>query len=372
MAHRDHGRRFRPLLAWFGGFACLGAAAACSSAPPAEPESKPVSRPASQPTRAVREAALAARFAAGNAILAGFDRASTDAPWRLGDRVLFGLSLEHDAEVFVRFVELELRSEVVPEGGTAVGEARYGADPAVRPFSLKPDREPVTFHAVDEKRTIAPGPWVVAAATVYGAAGERLETELIALPEAALRRGFHEAASRATAVRRDTRRRMNGVAEGTPEYREAIRMDQERLVDPLSDVVGATFGFLEIFKSSPALESLRSRAVAEVVETPGFFSVVFGAGVAGRVEVNIDAIFSSERRMPADAAESASLVMPLDFYLNDEPALKCRLYVKPTASPLHLAAGVASLEASHPKKPGRRLDVRLLAARRGPPSAGDR
>ncbi len=252
-----------------------------SSAAGSEAETRPAG-----PRGDLREAVLRQRFAAGERILSGFDPVEKDGAWRIGDRVLFGLSLEDGTEVLTRFVRLEMRSAVVAAtaNANAEGVARLGAEGEERPFVLAPSLAPFEVTALDRRRRIVPGPWFATLVSVFDETGGAIESELIALPEEALRRGFRSPAEAARGLLERTNQRRDQDRKVAAE--DAIA-NAVAISDRMTELFGGVLGFLEIFKSSPALESLRSRVVDEVVDKPGLLSVVFGGGVDGAVIIAV-------------------------------------------------------------------------------------
>lgn len=317
-------------------------------------------RPAG-PRGDLRDAVLRQRFAAGERILSGFDPVEKDGAWRIGDRVLFGLSLEDGTDVFTRFVRLEMRSAVVAATANAEGVARLGAEGEERPFVLAPSLAPFEVTAPDRRRRIVPGPWFATSVSVFDETGLALDSELIALPEEALRRGFRSPAEAARGLMERTNQRRDRDRKVAAE--DAIA-NAVAISDRMTELFGGALGFLEIFKSSPALESLRSRVVDEVVDTPGLLSVVFGGGVDGTVMIDVAGTKPMLHSLTAGSTWLQTAQIPMGLSLNERPALHCVVSAADPHPPFHLAAGVIGLHATHPTRPDRRVEIRLLAARR--------
>lgn len=123
-------------------------------------------------------------------------------------------------------------------------------------------------------------------------------------------------------------------------------------------------GWLAIMKLPEFLNRNKSveGLVRQLIERPGVLSVVMNGGVSMSLQMR-----GKDAAPVAAAAGMSSPVyeVPMLVLINDRTAMECRLRVAPAAPPLGPCNGLVAIDASNPRDPGKRVSVRLLAARRG-------
>ncbi|HYC76584.1 MAG TPA: hypothetical protein VEI02_03050, partial [Planctomycetota bacterium] len=346
------GRRLR-----FGIVTAAAWASACAGdGAPGEAISVLDAVPAGAASQATFEADLATDFGAGASLLDGFDPPEPGADWRVGDRVLFGLRLSHPDQEAVRFVLLTARTGILAGDDAAEIPSDVGGAP---PLRLKRRHGVLTSERSEGSATVSmrradAGDWLAVHAAVFDRGGRLLGDDVITVAADPLRRGFFAPAA-------ELRAELDAVMAA----KRPISAAPDGMNHVL-DVVSALFGFLDTLGQCPELERFRTEAVEKLVETPSFLSVLFSGGVAVALDPRLHEVRRLPRPFPAAAVAPLVADFPTIVSLNDRRALDLRFYVLETAPPLHLAAGIAALVAAHPSDPSRRLDARLLAARRGP------
>jgi hypothetical protein len=297
--------------------ALLGALAACAAV---DPDPGWLTRGVAVEAAGVRAAA----FEVPPALAIGFDGAVAGGRIAVGDRVLFGVRLDRDAEVEVRFVQAEVVAfeneevEVPGElfdakaGGIVTGQIRR-----------------VFVHAA-----------------VHDAEGNVLGDDTVLLDQGDLENGL-AAACRGDAVAADP----GSALHFSHEIQRAIRA--QSAIEALRTV-------LSVVRRSQPLRAL----LWQVLDVPSLFSVIFHFGVKVSVAENFA---GSARGAPfaVGAAAVPTWEAPLELRLNGAPALRCRVQVADPASPIALCAGIVSLRAASPSHPQRTVTMQLLGARRG-------
>jgi hypothetical protein len=252
-------------------------------------------------------AAEAAGFAVPAALELGFDGKVAGGRIAAGDRVLFGVRLDRDGEVEVRFVQVEVVGVEVQEWEL--------------PFALAGDGS--AAPAVGQM------PFARVHATVRDADGRQLGDDTVLLHALELEHGL------VAACRGD----------GPDESRRAI--------NALRDV-------LRVARGSPALRAL----LWQVVDVPSLFSVIWHFGV----KVSLAENFAGSRSggpLALGEARVPTWEAPLELRLNGAPALRCRVLVTDPDAPWALCAGVVAIQAASPSHPQRTVTMRLHGARRG-------
>jgi hypothetical protein len=109
------------------------------------------------------------------------------------------------------------------------------------------------------------------------------------------------------------------------------------------------------------IRPIRDAARAAVIREPSILSIILSG-----FRINVRADFSNAEELPGPWMPG---VGGLPQFLAQSPLLvagtnvtEARVVVGPNDPPYHLTAGMLLMEAAHPKKPGNRLSVRVLAA----------
>lgn len=329
---------------WMTGLAVVLALAGCSTSPEAGDGSASHVDAAFAPP--FTEPELAASFAPHASILAGFDPPAGKATdWRIGDQALFGIRLDaRDGRTQVWFVRVEVMSEVSPGGGAIVFEA----GPERKPSLVMSSPTRMKFTMDDGNVFVRDSGSIALEVTVYDAVGAEIGRSFVGAPADFLSDGFHASCLTAMSI----------SAESSEAEKKAV------FTEAFLTWITSFFGFLETFKSSPHLESLRSSVADEIVAKPSIFSAIFGVRL--HINPDIDEIRSEDRALPARAENDDAKRLATDLLLNDKLAVRLDLVAVDPKPPLQVAAGVLGLEASHPSRPERRFAARLLAAKRGP------
>lgn len=295
-------------------------------------------------------------FAAGASLLSGFDAPEPDAPWRLGDRALFGLKLVGADAELVRYVSLEARSAIVASGTIAFCEDFDPVRGSMRPHAVIPRHQTFTFTESNGAQTKSDGSYVVLAAEVFDETARSLGRRLVTVPATSLAEGFAGAARRLKAD-------LGGATDPaqaptlSPEAAERSRRDQMALITTL-------FGFLETFQQHSELERLRERAADALIRRPSLLGMLFGVSLS--LDPRVAAFVDDPTAYPARAVAETPTSVPIRFKLNDSHAMTMTFAAIVPAPPFHVAAGLLAFSGRHPTDPARRLEAVLLAARRGP------
>ncbi|HEX6812755.1 MAG TPA: hypothetical protein VF384_14105 [Planctomycetota bacterium] len=273
-------------------------------------------------------------------MLHGFDAPASDAEWRVGDEVLYGLRLRRGREAWHWLLHLRVTEPFAiarEDGDVAAGDPLPPLE-----WSVRVNGEPREFRS-RLSRVVA---------TVTDGAGLLLASSEPLLPRDLLDRGFAKACElvqRRLGERPDTAR--------SDEFYEG--MD----VRPLADATVGTIALLQVVQQDSVLAPL----LWEVVQKPSFWSVVsnFGARVVLRPR------FHAATEAPSPVGIDAGPVwsVPMTLLVNDAPALHADLLVGVTAPPFALCGGVLLTTARHPGNADVEFTCLLLGARRGPNGA---
>lgn len=324
-------------------------AASCRSSLPPPPHDKNASASAASARPGLfTEEELALSFAPHEKILRGFDaRAAEGATgeWRIGDQALFGLRLDDGEDSrSVWFVRAEVMSGVVPYGEPLVFEA----GPEKRPTLLMPRTGGITFTKSNGEKVERTSGSIALEVTVYDGSANEVGRSFVGAPARFLRDGFHASCARVHSL--------------SPEIPETER--EAALADVFMTIASSFLGFLETFKTSPHLESLRADVADTVVATPSIFSMIFGVSLS--INPDFTGMRAEDRPLPARVPGDDAVRFPTDLRLNDKLATTLDLAAIEPRPPFHVAAGVIGLEAANPSDPAARFAARLLAAKRGP------
>ena len=289
---------------------------------------------------AVAERLSADLFPGAKGLLSGFDAHTSDAQWRAGDEVLYGLRLCSGA--VARYWMLHLRvTEPLAVAGAHDGVAAGDLLPQLE-WSIRINGEPREFRS---RRCRVE-------ATVTDEAGRVLGRSAPLLPRDLLDKGFSKACEL-------LQRRFADRREGASDETFYEGMD----VGPLADATVCTIALLQVVQEDAVLAPL----MWEVLEQPSFWSVVsnFGARVVLRPRFHA----ATEAPSPLDSDAGDVLCVPMSLLINDVPALHANLFVGATAPPFALCGGVQLITARHPKRADIEFSCLLLGARRGPVAA---
>ncbi len=306
------------------------------------------------PLPAPTESDVLKSFAAGRTILEGFDSADGD-DFRVGDTALYGIRLDDPDGTHASFVRAVVRSGVLPASTAAVVDDDAGGTPLL----VSPSFSAITLTRRSGEKTTNESGFVVVEITVYDESGARTGRSFIGAPERFLRAGFFGPCRRAKSL-------LDGSGAATLEDAMEGGADPETeraLGDEFLTMIAAYLSFLETFRSSPDLESLRRRIADSVVEEPSLLSVVF-KGLTLQLRPSLETVAAETRALPAPSDDA--IRYSTTMRLNDTLALVLDLAVVESRPPLAVVAGVIALDAAHPSHPERRFAARLLATRRGP------
>jgi hypothetical protein len=268
----------------------------------------------------------ASAFPGAAAILSGFDPAEPDSAWRTGDQVLFGLRLMIDGEERHWLLHLRL---LAPVGDGAAIEWPLRVNGEERVYASRQARVEVAVHDGDGKLLGSSSPLVPAdfLATGFAAACDLVKARQQALPDG-------------------------------PQSAFYDGLD----IEPLARATVSAMALLRVVEHDAVLAPL----LWQVLERPSLWSVLGNLGA----RVVVRPRFHAAVELPVAAGFATPWRVPLQLLVNDELALSVEATVDRPAPPFALAGGFVGALARHPRKSGRALVLRLLAARRGPAAGG--
>jgi len=287
---------------------------------------------AAMPAGAPREA-----FAAAGRLLSGLDPQEPGGAWRPGDSVLLGVSLADgrgpERESYIRVTVAEPM-----RAGNESFTLRDHAD-----FTMKPKNGDPGYTLRAEFDL------VMLLVETFDERGEPMSRTTALMPEPCMRYGLTEFIGLEQETDPFGKRSgpiVNGVAAATP--------DQVRVMA----------GWLALVRLPEFMrrEKTVNGIVQTVIRPPGLGSILRHMGVS--VSLGLDPEKAEPAAPPAPWVGAAYRV-PLDVLTNGARATDCELTVTSADPPLGPCNGLLALEASRPDDPGRKLSVRLLAARRG-------
>lgn len=277
-------------------------------------------------------------FAAGAALLSGFDAPRDETAWRGNDRILLGIRFEDEARPPRTWF---LRATVLP--------ASVEGTRSVQLTVPQPNGEPETLTL--ESRL------AIALIELFDGAGTPLAKSTTFLPVDYLN------ASLASSV---------GEATAAP---DAAEIDDQAVRDA---VLGrqsgflALMSFLEVIATNPALEPVREATAQRLVRRPGPFQTL-GALAGGGISIAVLPDVTTASREPAGGLEGLGLGeawrVPLRIEMEGTLILDASVVVLPSRPPYAISGGVFRLEAAHPERSATRLVVTVTAGRGGDPAA---
>ena len=298
---------------------------------------------------AVPEHLSADSFPGAKALLRGFDAAASDAEWRVGDEVLYGLRLRSGAEARHWLLHLRLTEPLaIARNGDEV--AAGNLLPPLE-WTIRINGEPREYRS-RRCRVVA---------TVTDGAGMFLGRSEPQLPRDFLEQGFSKACELL-----QQRLAAPDAALGSAFHEGAKGFYDGMDVRPLADATVCTIALLQVVQEDAVLAPL----LWEVVQQPSFWSVVsnFGARIVLRPRFHA----ATEAPSPLETDAGDVWRVPMSLLINDEPALHADLLVGKTAPPFALCGGVLLMTARHPKNAAVEFSCLLLGARRGPVAGAER
>lgn len=284
----------------------------------------------------------ATEFPGANHLLHGFGARSSDAEWRCGDSVLFGLRLrrgETSERWLLHVVVTEPEAKAERVGDEAEGEP------------LPPVSWPIKVDGTTEYFRSS---LCRVAVTVAAADGTVLAETHPLLPRDFLQHGFAPALKQVQRVMRDHPERL-----GRQEFYANLNSRA------LAEAVVCAVALVQVVQDDEVLSPI----LWQVVQRPPLLSVFTNFGVnvvieprfhdAARAEVPV----GLERRGPV-------WNVPMRLLVNDSLALTADLLVGSSDAPLATCGGILGVAARHPSDPSIEFSMLLLAAQRGS-AAGD-
>lgn len=283
--------------------------------------------------------ALAARFAAGRALLEGFDPAEPEGRWRPGDRVLLGIAADGAGPPREWYMRVTAVADTIE---LSSGEKLTARD------RVKVSRT----EDPDGPRLVVDFELVLMSVELFDGEGKSISASTAMMPSICLQHGLTEFIEQERAGL--SIMRTGEPQERTPEGElKATELQRRNLAGWL-----AIMKLPEFLNRNKSMEGL----VWQLIERPGVLSVVVNGGVSMSLQMR------GKDATPVEAAAGmASPVydVPMQVLINDRTAMECQLRVAPAAPPLGPCNGLVAIDARNPRDPGKRVSVRLLAARRG-------
>lgn len=294
------------------------------------------SKPA--PTVHVAETTAPDRFAAGRALLDGFDPPDPGGDWLPGDRVLLGIGIDGAGpprEWYMRVMAGPRSFEYNGTQYTSPGdvEIRAGHGPT----------DPVMVVAFD---------YIMMHVELFDGRGQPISQTTALMPEVCLRYGLSENIEQERA----------GIDLRVPgEHEEAL---PDGKIKANERQVRHVAGLLALSKFPAFLKREKSMGtlIQDLADHPGLLSLVVNGGVSLGLSMRASDATVEE---PAPGAIGPVYSVPLTFELNDKPAMLCTLRVAKAAPPLGPCNGILQIDGVNPSDPSKKVTVRLLAAKRG-------
>ena len=285
---------------------------------------------------------------------AGERAAPDEASWRIGDRLVFGVSVaDEDGEERHWLLELAVRDlpRLDPKTGGGLEFRLFNGE--------------VTTEG--ETRTVTLGSVLIELEVrVYDGTGELLGAEARMVPEAFLREGLRPTCTSAhAAYERLAAAATAGDAEGeghaddpddADDTSAQIRAVMDTLVRGLAVTTTLANTLLQTEELRPILRA--------VVRRPPL-ALLLGGPPKLMVSPEFDAATDAPPVQIGSGPPVAASHLPLALEAGGHPALAARLTVVEPSPLLRLAAGLVAIEARRPGTDHPRLSVRLVGARRG-------
>lgn len=307
-------------------------------------------------------------------LLAGIDSPRPFAQWQPGSRVLYSLELQIGNETLQRYILLESRSDVLPDG-TVVRINEPDRPPPVDKACIQvSDADDkggeliatthdfdttVDFDSGEHKALRRSSPSVLVRVAVYDETGTLIGCNHALLPEAFVRKGMCRAIE--TAVRYRKERASEPSASGGRVVDDSSIVPG--FIDELVDGFAALSGCGRTIASTPVLNKLARRIVppGSVVQTL----------LRGRLDVNFAANFAEATPTTPHPAGAFRLPgayhLPITIRLNGEDLMHCAVDAVPPDPPLHMSAGILTFVGARVDDPSLRFELHLLAARHPSP-----
>ena len=122
----------------------------------------------------------------------------------------------------------------------------------------------------------------------------------------------------------------------------------------------ALLEFFHIAERTPGLKEV----ILQILARPSLWSIIRSGGV--NVTFSLDVFGAAEMAPHGRFIRTPIYLLPFDFQLNGQTALKCEMMVTEPGAPLATGAGILELIAVSPKDPDTYLVLRLLSANRNP------
>jgi hypothetical protein len=276
-------------------------------------------------------------------VLSGFDALASDAEWRAGDEVLFGLRLRRGRSAQHWLLHLRVTEPVAI--ARANDEVPRGSHLPPVEWTIRINGEAQGFSSA-RCRTIA---------TVLDADGNVLGRTEPELPRDFLGNGFGRACE---LVEQGAQRRERG--DRVAAFYRGLDMR------PFSEATVTAVALLQVVQDDDVLSPL----LWQVIERPSVWSVVTNLGARVILRPRFHAAVEVPSAVPAVAPTAWQV--PMTLLVNDETALLMDRFVTPSAPPVSLCGGVLGASARHPRDADVEFSLLLLAARRGPASSNTR
>lgn len=301
-------------------------ATACSAPPPARDESQELAL-----DLATFAAFNRAQFPGAASVLPGFAAIDPSPQFRVGDALLFGLTIDDGEQRTCRMLHLEVES-LMP--------AEIRIDSGNRTMVLK--RNTATLSFTGTRKVQADGQEVE----------EQMSRELSTTP-LRLRLGLYDA---------DGTKLSESTAVLCDELLTAGLLPLSQAKVDFDSSIGSTgllFMLQRLGKDDTTLHSL----LFSVVDVPSVFSVMLHLGVS----VVITSDFGSEGPTLLVGERSLTTrVLPVSIEVNGDCALRARIVCCESQLPYAVGGGVLGAVARHPSEPARTAVLRLLGTKRGP------
>ncbi|MFN0059019.1 MAG: hypothetical protein ACKVX7_11225 [Planctomycetota bacterium] len=118
-----------------------------------------------------------------------------------------------------------------------------------------------------------------------------------------------------------------------------------------------------LFQTLQAVPELKSIVMA-AIQKPSLWSMARFGGVKVSIRNEFGNVARSTEPHPAVPDATPVYSFPMTLVANQQDALNCLVTVTHPGRPLTLCAGLLAIDGVHPNDPSRRVEVRLVAARR--------